>query len=79
MAQQVKDLVVLLQLGLLLWHRFDPLPRNFHMPGTGRRGGGEPKKKGLISKISDMTEAGQITGYREEIGHALSPSTQSSP
>ena len=33
MAQWVKDLVLsLLQLGLLLWCRFDPWQRNFHMP-----------------------------------------------
>ena len=31
-AQWVKDLVLSLQqLGLLLWHRFDPWPRNFCM------------------------------------------------
>ena len=31
--QWVKDLVISLQhLGLLLWHGFDPWPRNFHMP-----------------------------------------------
>ena len=30
-AQEVKDLVLLvLQLRLLLWCRFDPWPRNFH-------------------------------------------------
>ena len=32
MAQLVKDLVLSQQwLGLLLWHGFDPWPRNFHM------------------------------------------------
>ena len=32
MAQWVKDLALSLQqLGLLLWPRFDPWPRNFHM------------------------------------------------
>ena len=31
--QQVKDLALLLQqLGSLLWHRFYPWPRNFHVP-----------------------------------------------
>ena len=31
-AQQVKDLAKSLQqLGLLLWHGFDPWPRNLHM------------------------------------------------
>ena len=39
MAQWVKDLVLSLQqLRSLLWHGFDPWPRNFHMPG------GEAKK-----------------------------------
>ena len=34
MVKQVKDMVLsLLWLRLLLWHRFDPWPRNFHMPG----------------------------------------------
>ena len=32
-VQQVKDLALSVQeLGSLLWHRFDPWPRNFHMP-----------------------------------------------
>ena len=32
MAQQVKDLALSLQwLGLLLWHRFNTWPGNFHM------------------------------------------------
>lgn len=30
-VQQVKDLK-LSQLKSLLWHRFDPWPKNFHMP-----------------------------------------------
>ena len=31
-AQRVKDPVLSLQqLGLLLWHGFDPWPQNFHM------------------------------------------------
>ena len=31
-AQGVKDLALSLQwLGLLLWHRFNPWPQNFHM------------------------------------------------
>ena len=33
MAQWVKDLALSLQqLRLLLWHRFDPWPRNFDVP-----------------------------------------------
>ena len=33
MAQQVKDLALSLQwLESLVWHGFDPWPRNFHMP-----------------------------------------------
>ena len=33
MAQQVKDLaLLLLWLGSLMWRRFNPWPRNFHMP-----------------------------------------------
>ena len=33
MVQQVKDLALSLQqLRSLLWSRFDPWPRNFHMP-----------------------------------------------
>ena len=40
MAQWVKDPRLSLQhLWLLLWHRFDPWPRNFHMPWS------QPKKK----------------------------------
>ena len=39
MAQQVKDLVSLQWLKSLLWHRFDPWPRNFYMPWA------VPKKK----------------------------------
>ena len=32
MAQKVKNMVLSLQcLGSLLWHRFDPWPRNFYM------------------------------------------------
>ena len=31
MAQQVKDLA-LLPKWLLLWHKFDSWPRNFHLP-----------------------------------------------
>ena len=35
MAQRVKDLVLLLkQLGSLLWHGFYPWLRNFHMLGV---------------------------------------------
>ena len=33
MAQQVKDLALSLQqLGPVVWYRFDPWPRNFHVP-----------------------------------------------
>ena len=39
MAQWVKDLVPSLQqLGLLLWRRFNPWPKDFHMPQA------QPKK-----------------------------------
>ena len=31
-VQRVRDLALSLWLGLLLWHRFHPWPRNFHMP-----------------------------------------------
>ena len=61
MAQQVKDLVLSpQQLGLLLWcrfnpcPRFDPWPRNFHMPWVwpkkerqeGRKEGKKEGRKG---------------------------------
>ena len=40
MTQQVRDLALSrLWLGSLLWHKFDPWPRNFHMPRL------QPKKK----------------------------------
>ena len=42
-AQRVKDLVLpLLWLWSLLWHDFNPWPRNFHMPQA------QPKKKKYI-------------------------------
>ena len=38
MAQQVKDPVLLLQqLGSLLWRGFDPWPGNFHMPRVRKK------------------------------------------
>ena len=38
----VKDLAL-----SLLWHRFDPWPRNFHMPQAqeGREGEGQERRK----------------------------------
>ena len=45
MAQWVNDPALSLQrLGSLLWHRFDPWPRNFHMPWAWPE---RKKKKGL--------------------------------
>ena len=42
MMQQVKyPILSQQQLGSMLWHRFDPWPRNFQMAdGGGQRGGG---------------------------------------
>ena len=49
MAQQVKDPVLsLLWLRSLLWHEFDPCPRNFHTS----LGMGEKK-----NRVIDMEEA----------------------
>ena len=64
MAWQVKDPVLSLQwLSLLLWHRFDPWPENFHMLEAqteiyiyiGKR----KRQKTQISKIKN--ENGDIT------------------
>ena len=45
-TQQVKDLVLLLQwLRLLLWHRFYPWPRNFHMPQVWTKNKNKQTKK----------------------------------
>ena len=46
--QHVKDLVLSLQwLWSLLWHRFDPWPRNFHMPGVRTKKKKKERKKTL--------------------------------
>ena len=45
-VQQVKDPALLLQHpGLLLWHGFDPWPRNFHVPGVLPKKGKQKTKK----------------------------------
>lgn len=50
-VQWVKDLALSLEwLGLLLWHRFDPWPGNFHVPW------GWPKKFCFKSKIKNSLE-----------------------
>ena len=49
-AQQVKDPALsLLQLRLLLWHRFNPWSRKFHM---------QPRKKKEKKERSNMRESG---------------------
>ena len=46
-VQQVKDLALSLQwAGLLLWHRFDPWPRDLHMLWVQPK---EKKKKAVLS------------------------------
>lgn len=48
-AQQVKDLALSLQrLGLLLWHRFNPLPSNFQ--GHGQKKEKEKEKPLAVKK-----------------------------
>ena len=69
MAQWVKDLVSLQWLGLLLWCRFDPWPRNFHIsrawPGKTKKfkfGNKFPliKTKGYLTEGSILLSAGTI-------------------
>ena len=49
-AQWVKDpMLSLQQLGLLLWHGFDPWPKNFHMARV------QPKKNWLVLCYVDFT------------------------
>ena len=51
MAQRVKDLVLSLQwLRSLLWHRFQPWPRNFHMPWAWPK----RKKKSSVKRREEM-------------------------
>ena len=45
MAQGVKDLMSLLRLWLLMWHRFDPWPRNFYMLQVQQKKKKKKKKK----------------------------------
>ena len=46
MAQQVKDPALSPQPpGSLLWHRFDPWPGNFHMPGVWQKKKKKKKKR----------------------------------
>ena len=65
MAQWIKDLAVSLQwLGLLLWHGFDPCPRNFHVPRTYPNN----KKKTFKNKlISDTNGVQRNATYSENI------------
>ena len=54
MVQQVEDPALSLQqLVLLLWCRFDPLPKKLHMPteGVGAGGGGGGERMGLCSVL----------------------------
>ena len=53
-VQWIKDLTLSLQwLGLLLWHAFNPCPRNFHMPRVWPKNGG---KKSTNSKCGEVVE-----------------------
>mgnify|MGYP007071231767 CR=1 FL=1 len=46
MVQQVRDSELSLwQLGSLLWGRFDPWPRNFHMPRVQKKKKKKKKKE----------------------------------
>ena len=50
LVQWVKDLVLSMQqLGLLLWHKFDPWPRNFHMPQVWPKKKKKERKKGNVA------------------------------
>ena len=68
-AQRVKVLVLWLQwLWLLLWHRFDPWPRDFHMPRAWpkkkeRKGGREEGREGERERKKDKKEK---KGRKEE-------------
>ena len=53
MAQGVKDLMSLLRLWLLMWHRFDPWPRNFYMLQV------QQKKKKKKKKKKNYVDPGQ--------------------
>ena len=57
MAQQVKDPALSQQqLGLLLWRRFDPWPRKFHMPQAWPK-----EKKGKLLKDVGKINVNKIT------------------
>lgn len=55
MVQQVKDLLLLQQLGLLLWRGFDPLLGNFHMQAQSKIKNKKIKKPFEISCVGGCT------------------------
>ena len=73
LAQWVKDPALSLQwLRLLLWHGFDPWPRNFHVPCRGR--GQEINKcrvrvplvaQGVKNPVSIHGDSGSIPGLAQ--------------
>ena len=87
MEQRVKDLVLSLQwLGLLLWHGFNPWPRNFHTPWVRPpqkkdRQKEETSKLNFIGRYNLYTINVKLTrqchhhhGYDKE--HLLTPKSQ---
>ena len=67
MAQWVKDSVLsLLWLGLLLWHGFDPWPRNFHVPQV------QPKK--IVIALGKQQF--YMVFYKTEFSNSISESSQ---
>ena len=58
MGQQVKDPALSLQwLGSLLWCRFDPWPRDFHMPWTWPK---QNKRKKKPLKTPSTSRVGKL-------------------
>jgi len=61
-AQWLKDPALSLQqLGVLLWYRFHPWPRNIHMP----------KNKRTKTKLKKLSLQKQMAGQIQPMGHSL--------